>query len=68
MAGEMVWGKNKGCDFLTKACKDDENTYREFPKNNGNSCSFDYLSKGESRIHTVADDCSITTPTTYCSV
>ena len=40
MEQEVLWGKNKGCDFLKKSCNDTSKKYKEFCSEQ--SCGIDY--------------------------
>ncbi|EGR33904.1 leishmanolysin family protein, putative [Ichthyophthirius multifiliis] len=62
MAGQIFWGKGKGCDFLENVCYS-KTEYPEFPKNLDDLlCSFEYEGFALSETNKYADQCKIVQP------
>ncbi|EGR33806.1 leishmanolysin family protein, putative [Ichthyophthirius multifiliis] len=62
MAGQLFWGKGKGCDFLENVCQS-KTKYPEFPqKVDDFQCSFEYEGFGDVKIYQSVDKCQMVYP------
>ncbi|EGR27371.1 leishmanolysin family protein, putative [Ichthyophthirius multifiliis] len=62
MAGQIFWGKGKGCEFLENVCQS-KTEYPEFPqKVDDFQCSFEYEGFAYSETNKYADNCRMEQP------